>query len=123
MYVSLAETVALAVAVGVTGSTALKTQTATSLADVAGGVFLLIVVITRATTVVLTIAAGVVGDVGGVVAAVGPAGTQLSGRTVVDTVASGLIGLALLDVDRAAAHEQRLVDRTRHSGGRSGAHA
>ena len=45
LYVSIAQTAALAVAAGLTGSTALKTQTATGLADVAGGVFLLIGVI------------------------------------------------------------------------------
>ena len=43
--VTVAETIALAVAARATGSTALLTQTATSLADVAGSVFLLIGVI------------------------------------------------------------------------------
>jgi len=43
--VTVAETLALAVAARATGSTALLTQTATSLADVAGSVFLLIGVI------------------------------------------------------------------------------
>jgi hypothetical protein len=38
--VTVLETIALAVAAGATGSTALITQTATSLADVAGSVFL-----------------------------------------------------------------------------------
>jgi cation diffusion facilitator family transporter len=45
LYVALAQTVALAAAASVTGSAALATQTATSLADVAGSVFLLIGVI------------------------------------------------------------------------------
>jgi cation diffusion facilitator family transporter len=45
LWVCVAETAALAVAARATGSTALITQTATSLADVAGGVFLLIGVV------------------------------------------------------------------------------
>jgi cation diffusion facilitator family transporter len=46
LYVAVAQTAALVVAAGLTGSSAIKTQTATSLADVAGSVFLLIGVIT-----------------------------------------------------------------------------
>jgi cation diffusion facilitator family transporter len=45
LWICLAETIALAAAARATGSTALITQTATSLADVAGSVFLLIGVI------------------------------------------------------------------------------
>jgi cation diffusion facilitator family transporter len=48
LFVSVAQTAALGVAAGLTNSTALKAQTATSLADVAGGVFLLIGVISSA---------------------------------------------------------------------------
>jgi cation diffusion facilitator family transporter len=203
LYVSVAETAALAVAAWMTGSSALTTQTATSLADVAGGVFLLIGVITSgrmaderhplgygrerffwsflaavgvflggfgaataetvhaalnpeptgfylvgytvlaviivldavaltvgvrpllrhatarhltavqilwrgtdpaATPVVLTSAAGVVG---GVIAVVGLALTQLSGRPAADTVASALIGLVLLATSVVLLHTNR----------------
>jgi cation diffusion facilitator family transporter len=45
MFVAIAQTVALGVAAVVTGSAALKTQTATNLADVAVGAFLLIGVV------------------------------------------------------------------------------
>ncbi len=45
VLVAIAQTVALAVAATVTGSAALKTQTATNLADVAVGVFLLVGVV------------------------------------------------------------------------------
>ncbi|HEV2635677.1 MAG TPA: cation diffusion facilitator family transporter [Actinocrinis sp.] len=45
MVVAIIQTVALAVAAAVTGSAALKTQTATNLADVAVGAFLLIAVV------------------------------------------------------------------------------
>ncbi|MET3808642.1 cation diffusion facilitator family transporter [Nakamurella sp. UYEF19] len=45
VLVAIAQTIALGVAAGITGSAALKTQTATNLADVAVGVFLLVGVI------------------------------------------------------------------------------
>jgi divalent metal cation (Fe/Co/Zn/Cd) transporter len=45
LWVAIAQTVALAVAAALTGSAAMKTQTATNLADVAVGLFLLIGVI------------------------------------------------------------------------------
>jgi len=50
LAVTVVESVALAAAAGATGSTALITQTATSLADVAGSVFLLIGVISSRRT-------------------------------------------------------------------------
>jgi cation diffusion facilitator family transporter len=45
LWVAVAQTVALAIAAAVTGSAAMKTQTATNLADVAVGLFLLIGVV------------------------------------------------------------------------------